>query len=214
QVTADSCSGQTIAAGGHCTFDVAFQPIANFASVSYPGAITVNDSDVTSPSAVGLAGIGVPPITSSPATLDFGTIISGNSSNPQSVYLTNKHKASETLSISSSGYFPTIPSGSTCANPVAAGGTCSLQFTFNPRGIGTFIGAGTIVPSSGGTLSPTVVSIAGCQTNISLTPSRLDFGMTNGPETSTLMNLSSATLNISGTSISGTNASDFAVTNN
>ena len=214
QVTADSCSGQTIAAGGHCTFDVAFQPIANFASVSYPGAITVNDSDVTSPSAVGLAGIGVPPVTSSPATLDFGTIISGNSSNPQSVTLTNNHNASETLSISSSSYFPTVPSGSTCANPVAAGGTCSLQFTFNPRGIGTFIGAGTIVPSSGGTLSPTVVSIAGCQTNISLTPPRLDFGMTTGPETATLMNLSPATLNISGTPITGTNASDFGVTNN
>jgi Divergent InlB B-repeat domain/Abnormal spindle-like microcephaly-assoc'd, ASPM-SPD-2-Hydin len=214
QVSADSCSGQTIAAGGHCTFDVGFQPIAKFASVSYPGAITVNDSDVTSPSVVGLAGTGVPAITSSPATLDFGTIITGNSSNPQSVTLRNHHNASETLSISSSGYFPSVPSGSTCANPVAAGGTCSLQFAFNPRGIGTFIGAGTITPSSGGTLSPTVVSIAGCQTDISLSPPRLDFGMTNGPETATLMNLSSTTLDISGTPITGTNASDFAVTNN
>jgi hypothetical protein len=34
QVTADSCSAQTISAGGHCTFDNGFQPIANFASVN------------------------------------------------------------------------------------------------------------------------------------------------------------------------------------
>jgi len=34
QVTADSCSRQTISAGGHCTFDSGFQPIANFASVN------------------------------------------------------------------------------------------------------------------------------------------------------------------------------------
>ena len=214
QLTADSCSGQTIPAGGHCTFDVGFQPIANFASVSYPGAITVSDSDVTSPSAVGLTGNGVPPITSSPASLDFGTFIVGNSSNPQSVTLTNNHNASETLSISSSGYFPTVSAGSTCANLVAARGSCSLQFTFNPRGIGNFIGAGTIVPSSGGTLTPTVVSLAGCQTDISLTPPRLDFGMTNGPETATLTNLSSSTLNISGIPITGTNASEFAIANN
>ena len=214
QVTADSCSGQTIQAGGHCTFDVGFQPTANFASVSYPGAITVTDSDLTSPSVVGVAGAGVSPITSSPSSVDFGTIITGNSSNPQTVTLTNNHNALETLSISSSVYFPTNASGTTCTNPVAAGGTCNLQFTFSPRGIGNFIGAGTIVPSSGGRLSPTVVSIAGCQTDISLTPSRLDFGMTNGPETATLANLSGNTLNISGTPVTGTNGSDFAVTNN
>ena len=213
-VTADSCSGQTLPAGGHCTFDVSFQPIANFAVVSYPGAIAVNDSDVTSPSVLGLSGSGVPPITSSPPSVDFGTVIMGNSSSPQNVTLTNNHSNSETLSISSSGYFPLNPSGSTCTNPLSPGGTCNLQFTFNPRTIGNIIGAATIVPSSGGTLSPTVVSIAGCHTNISLTPPRLDFGMTNGPETATLANLSSSTLDISGTPITGTNASDFAVTNN
>jgi len=214
QLSADSCSGQTIPAGGHCTFDVGFQPIAKFASVSYPGAITVSHSDVTSPGVVGLTGNGVPPITSSPASLDFGTLIMGNSSNPQSVTLTNNHNASETLSISSSSSFPISQSGSNCSNPVATGGSCGLQFTFQPRGIGPFFGASTIVPSSGGSLSPTVVSLAGCQTDISLTPPRLDFGSTNGPETATLTNLSNSVLDISGTPITGTNASDFGISNN
>lgn len=214
QVTADSCSGQTLPASRHCTFNVSFQPTANFATVTYPGAITVMDSDPTSTQVVGLAGLGVPPVTSAPSTVNFGTLIVGNSGSPQTVVITNKHNTSESLSISSSAYFPINASGTTCTNPVAAGGTCNLQFTFSPPGIGNFIGAGTIVPSSGGPLNPTVVNLAGCQTNISLTPPRLDFGMTSGPETATLANLSGNTLNIAGTPITGTNGSDFAVTSN
>src|SRR5262249_588465 len=61
----DSCVGQVIAPGSTCTISVTFQPYANLAPLSYPGAITVSDSDGLSPQVLGLSGTAVAPISSS-----------------------------------------------------------------------------------------------------------------------------------------------------
>jgi hypothetical protein len=98
-----TCTGATISARANCTFDVKFEPISDFAPITYPGAITVTDSDNTHTQVVGLSGSGVPPIITSPQNVDFGTVIQGQSSNPQVVTVTNNHTTSETLSIATAG---------------------------------------------------------------------------------------------------------------
>lgn len=93
----DNCTGQMLAPGGSCAIHVTLQPVADFASVDYPGAITLTDSDSTSPQVVGLTGTGVAPITSSPPALDFGNVLINTASSPQTVSLTNNDAADESL---------------------------------------------------------------------------------------------------------------------
>jgi ASPM-SPD-2-Hydin domain-containing protein/HYDIN/CFA65/VesB family protein/List-Bact-rpt repeat protein len=219
QLSTDTCSGNTLQPGATCTISLIFQPVADFVLVDYPGAVTVTDSESTSPQVVGLSGTGVSPVTASPASLNFGTIIKGSSSALTAVNLSNHHNATENLSISISGDYAVSAINNTCTGPVPAAGKCSFQLTFNPRSMGTSSGAATIVASSGGFLNPQVVSLSGCQSDRSLLPPSLNFGVqavgtSSQLQTATLANANTNVLNITGTSITGTNAGDFAVSNN
>jgi hypothetical protein len=219
QLATDTCSGSTLQPGATCTISLTFQPVADFALVDYPGAVTVTDSESTSPQVVGLSGTGVSPVTASPANLNFGTIIRGSSSALTAVNLSNHHSATQNLSISISGDYAVSAIDNTCSRPVPAAGKCSFQLTFNPRAKGNSSGAATIVASSGGFLSPQVVSLSGCQSDVSLLPPSLNFGVqsvgaSSQFQTATLANASTNMLNITGTSITGATAGDFAVSNN
>jgi hypothetical protein len=219
QVSADTCTGATISARANCTFDVKFEPISDFAPITYPGAITVTDSDNTHTQIVGLSGSGVPPIIASPQNVDFGTVIQGQSSNPQVVTVTNNHTTSETLSIATAGNFSLDASNNTCTSSVAVAGKCSFQLIFNPRSLGNTTGAASVAPSSGGPLNPQVVNLSGCQTDISLTPTSLNFGIestgtSSGLETATLLNGDANILNITSVSMGGTNKGEFAISKN
>lgn len=218
-LAANGCTGQTIPAGSHCTFDVSFQPTSNLAPVSYPGAITVVDSDNTGTQVLGLSGTGVPPLTTSPSSVSFGSLISGQTVNPQTVTVINHHSAAEDVTIATAGDFALSANNNTCISALPAPGQCSFQLTFNPRSIGNITGAVTLTPSSGGFLSPQVVNLSGCQTHVSLTPTSLNFGvepvgMTSGLETATLVNQSANALNITGSDMTGANANDFSISNN
>lgn len=215
----DTCSGQTLAAAHSCSFSLTFHPLSDFAPISYPGAVTITDSEETSPHVIGVSGMGVPPITTSPASVAFGNLVAGASSPTQTVKLTNQDSAAETISpISVAGDFTLSADSNTCTNPVPVAGTCSFQMTFNPRRLGPSTGAATITPSNGGFLSPQVVNLSGCQTDIAISPGSLNFGMENVGVTSdleivTVTNGDANSLNISGTSIGGSDPGEFTVSN-
>lgn len=214
-IAGGSCTGKMIPPGGSCAISVSFHPTANLAPLAYPGAITIVDSDGTSPQAVGLSGTGVAPIAASTGSLNFGTILSGQSSPAQTVTLTNKHTTAETLSIVASREYLLTSNGCTAAIPPA--GQCSFQVTFSPYSLGIISGAATINTSSGGFLNPLVVSLLGCSSNSTLLPTKLNFGnesigITSAPLTATLYAQNPIT--ISGISIAGKNDNDFSISNN
>jgi hypothetical protein len=214
----NTCTGQLLAPGGTCTISADFEPNADFATANYFGGITVLDSAGTSPHVVGLSGAGVPPLTASPSSLRL-TAVKGSTSPAQTVTLANRHSTAETLTIVTTGYYTMTHNG--CTNSLPTGGSCSIDLTFTAPGSqsGNISGAATIMPSSGGTLSPEVVSLTGCVTLASLSPSSLSFGSetvgtSSSPQVVTLTNVGGGTLDISSVATGGSDGGDFVISNN
>jgi len=210
----DTCSGKMIAANGTCEISVTFQPAANLVPISYSGAITVVDSDPTGAQIVGLAGSGVAPVSPSTTSLDFGTILLNTTSTPKTVTFTNVNNVAETLT--PTAYSPFAVGTNTCTNNLAPGGKCSVDLTFGPSGVGTRNGVMTGDFSSGGFLTPQVVNLSACVTEVSRNPQSLNFGAvpvgkTSDPETVTI---SGGVINFSGVALAGANAAEFAISNN
>jgi hypothetical protein len=213
----DNCAGQIIPPAGTCTVNVTFQPSPDFAPVSYPAAITVADSDTTSPQVVGLSGTAVAPISASQDDVQFGTVYNGATSAPQTVTVTNNHNAAEDVSIAVGGGY--VIESNKCPSSVQAGGQCDLGIQKTADGDGVTNSAVTLTPSSGGFLSPHVISLSACSTTVVLTPPSLNFGdvspgTSSDPQTATITNGGVTTLNIADISVSGANASEFSISSN
>lgn len=91
-----------------------------------------------------------------------------------------------------------------------------MQVTFGPAPFGPASGAMTADFSSGGFLNPQVVDLTGCVTEVNRTPASLNFGAVaigklSDPETVTI---TGGAFNFTGFTLSGTNASGFAIANN
>lgn len=220
-VSTDNCAGQLLAPGSTCSVNVKFQSQADFAPVSYPGAVTIVDGDSTSPQVIGLSGTGVAPITSAPATLDFGKVLADTSSGPQSFTLTNNDANSQTLTVTASGGFAL--SNDTCSSSaLAPGSTCHADASLTTKALGgksgPLSGALTITPSTSGFLNPSVVNLQACVTELVVTPPTFNFGAipvgsSSMPETVTLSSPNGITLTGSGASVTGPDAGDFSVSN-
>ena len=217
----DNCSG-SVAAGNSCTIAVKFHPSADFANIDYPGALSVLDDDPSGAQVVGLSGSGVQPVVASPAAIDFGTFDADSTPVTRSVTVTNVHNAAEDLDITSSGHFDL--SSNNCTASLGAGNHCSAEITFSSASKpGRQTGAMTITPSSTGFLNPTVVGLSACATQILVSPRTFNFGDVSLGSMGTVHTSightfvfggSSAPINISGISITGTNSGDFSVSNN
>jgi hypothetical protein len=215
--TTNTCLGKLIAPGGSCNIAVTFKPTVDFAPVNYPGAITVFDSDRTSPQVVALSGSGVPAITNSPATVDFGArfgVIRSPELESKTVVLTNKDAFNETISIVPSGGIELFTNS--CKNPLTPVSKCSLQLLLRPLALGPINSAVTITPSSDGFLSPQVVNIKGCGTNVDRVPMAVVFdaravGTTSVARVVSITNFAATTMTFHSISISGSNSGDFAI---
>jgi ASPM-SPD-2-Hydin domain-containing protein/centrosomal CEP192-like protein/List-Bact-rpt repeat protein len=216
----DNCAGAMLSAGGTCSINVIFQPIADFAPVTYPGTVTVVDSDATSPQVIGLNGNGVAAITSTPSTVDFGNVLANTTSAPQNVTFKNNDAATEGIAITPSGGFAL--GNSTCSSTLPAGKSCKTDIAFTSSlagggASGPLNGALTVTPSSGGFLSPQVVNLKACITQLLLSPPRFDFGAvsqgSSSTETLTIYNPNQNSFNVSGIAVTGQNAGDFVLSN-
>jgi hypothetical protein len=214
----NTCLGRLIAPGGSCNIAVTFKPTADFAPINYPGAITVFDSDRSSPQVVALSGSGVPAITSSPALVDFGAqfgVIRSPELESKMVVLTNRDTFNETISIVPSGGIELFTN--TCINPLTPESKCSLQLLLRPLALGPINAAVTVTPSSGGFLSPQVVNIKACGTNVDRAPMAVVFdpravGTTSAARIVSITNFASAPMSFHAISIGGSNSADFAIT--
>jgi hypothetical protein len=208
--------GSSLAPGDSCDISITFHPISDFAPMTYAGAIILMDTDSSSPQMVGLSGVGTPAVSTSPDSLSWNAIV--NTTSPtNTLTITNNHASAETLQVAPSpGNFSI--SSNACQSSLAPGGQCTLQMSFSGP-VGTTTGALTLTPSSGGFLSPHVVNLAGCITDIVSWPTSLNFGAqavgaSSDPQTVFLTNSSPNVLNLSNVGLSGSNAGEFSISGN
>lgn len=85
-----------------------------------------------------------------PASLNFGSVNAGSTSNPQTVVLSNTGTAAGSVSIAAPAQFAQT---SNCGSSLAAGASCNINVTFSPTSAGAKSGnltvAGLIVALSG-----------------------------------------------------------------
>jgi hypothetical protein len=146
----------SVGVGASCTITVTFKPTKpNVIS----GSVTVTDNATGSPQAVPLTGTGTF-VNLSPASLNFGTVVVGQLSTPQTVTLTNTAKFALTIKAlkitgaDSSDFTET----NTCTT-VAVGGSCTITVTFKPTTTGTRTANVSISDGGGG--SPQLVPLTG-----------------------------------------------------
>lgn len=213
-ISSNTCpaSGSPLAAGANCTINVVFKPQTTGAK---KGALLINDSDPSSPQAVGMTGTGTSNVGFSPSSLTFATQPIGSTSGNSKITLTNNTGATLTLgnpAITISGPFGNAHA-TTCTNglPIAAGGTCAIFVTFTPTAIGYVTGTLSVADSDAS--SPQTVALAGTGTGVLFTPASVSFGTSNvGVQVSstvTMTNVSHSTITFTAWTVTGANSADF-----
>lgn len=200
--------GATLAAKKKCTIAVTFSPKV---AASLNGAVTITHNAAFSPQVVTTSGTGtggsVAPLTFSPASLNFGTVVNGVTSAAQTVTVTNSSASSLTInSLTPTGNYTAAGSGTKpCGGVLAAAATCTFQTTFMPTVSGVNKGGVAIATTS--TVSPQVENASGTGSlQVTFAPASLTFtaqavGTASAAQTVTLTN--NATTALSLTSITG-----------
>jgi hypothetical protein len=204
--------GTSVPAGGSCNISVTFTP---YAPANRTAAVSISDNAPNSPQSISLTGVGVlPAVTFSQKSLTFPTQVVFTNSKAKTVTLSNTGLGIlKIASIAATGPFAQTNTCGTTVNPSAS---CTISVTFSPTTIGTLTGSVSVTDNA--PKSPQQVTLTGTGTSVQLTPVSVNFGNQPVGTTSlakriTLINEGSVTVNITGISLTGTNASDFAQTN-
>ena len=181
-------------------------------SLDFP---TVNPLQATNAAQYGTAFVAnvspPPPVTFSPASLNFGSVTVNTTSREQSVTMTNIGSASLSLtSITASGDFALAPTTDTCpyaGGTVAAGATCTIGVTFTPTATNTRTGALTVTYTGQGSPQTVALNGTGIVSAANASPTSLSFGgqdvgTRSSPKPVTLTNISSVALGVSNVAIS------------
>lgn len=201
--------GSTLGAGAACTINVSFTPTV---SGTITGALTISDSGISSPRLVALTGSGSTPLTLSPTTLSFGTVAVGSSSAAKTVTLTNNLSTTLNLTLSTSGNYTFVGSGtSPCGATLLGKKKCTVSVTFSPKVSGSLNGALTITHNAA--FSPQVVTTSGTGSGgstapLTFSPASLSFGTivlaaTSTAQTVTVTNSSAASVTINSLTATG-----------
>lgn len=228
--TSNTCTS-IITPGGTCTIAIQFAPNEPNPpqTLSAQDVLTVVDATNSSTQTVTVALSGTeiaaaPGIVFSPASLAFSGENVGGTTAPQPTTVTNDGSApliisSVSITGANQGDFSET---NTCValSPLAPSANCTISVTFKPAATGPRAADVSVADNASG--SPQTVPLTGTGTavGVTLTPSSLTFAGQNPgtpaspPQTVTLQNTGTGPLTISGIAITGTNAGDFAQTNN
>ena len=157
-------------------------------------------------------------VTLAPGSLSFGNQNVGTTSTSQALTLTNSQSTSLTgISVAITGTNAgDFAETDNCGTTVAANSSCTINVTFTPTATGARTGTVTVTDSAGtqtASLSGTGVG------SVTLTPSTVNFGnqgvgTTSGAQPVTLFNGNGTALTGISVGLTGTNAGDFAQSNN
>ena len=217
-------------AGAECDVSVNFTPTT---SGNLSENVTLKDENLNNSSSSqliavsGIATAASAPIASlSPNPLAFPSTTAGSTATALPVTLSNTGTAALTgISVSVTGTNPTdfaTTSSTTCGTTLAAGTSCLIYVSFTPASTAGYSATVSVADNAAG--SPQTVTLTGTGTaaptpQAVLSPNPLAFPGTlvGTPATALAMTLSNpgaAALTITSISVTGTNASSFAQSNN
>ncbi len=210
QLSADQCSGATLAAGASCTVSVASAP-----TLPTTETATLSFSAPTGEVVVGLSGFGyyAAILTASPSPLNFPNTPEQTASAPIGLTITNTGNIAATgLSVVLYGPFAET---NTCGTSLGVGATCQIQVTFYPTSAGSLTGYLYLQSSAAYSTEVTLNGTGITAPAVTPCPASVNFGnqaqnTTSAAQMVTLTNTGSSALTISGITTSG----DFAATNN
>ncbi|MFM7687694.1 MAG: choice-of-anchor D domain-containing protein [Actinomycetota bacterium] len=138
-IQSETCTAAPIAAAGTCQVVVRFAPTATGART---GTLTINSNSHLSPNTVSLVGLGLavgattPFLTTTPSTLDFGTLLPSLSTQARTITVTNIGNApAPTVSAAVTGLNRTdwaLTQAGTCTGTLAANASCTVSLVFSP----------------------------------------------------------------------------------
>ena len=165
KVTADGCTGKSVAPAGNCTVGMTFMPIAEG---SRTANLTIQSNDPVKQDTVIIMsgkGFGFPDIQVAPLSIDFGVIPVGTMSASQTVGITNQGTVKLYVGkIAVQGVNPAdfLISPNTCSEQyLEAGGTCEINLTFYPAATEGGKTARLAIPSNDPDQSEVVVALKG-----------------------------------------------------
>jgi len=198
--TASGCPA-TLAAQASCVISVTFTPSVLGTN---QGTLTVTDSANNSPQTASLTGSAVQPVAFNQTSLTFGNQVVNTASAAKTVTLANNQSLPLNISsITTTSSF----AASSCATPIAPGGTCVINVTFTPATTGSL--TGTLAVADDASTSPQTVSLSGTGIlAVSLSPTTLQFstqavGSTSAAKTTVLTNSQSTSLSVTSVSTTG-----------
>lgn len=153
------------------------------------------------PPEIGAFELPVATLGIAPTTIDFGGVNVGSTSALQTVTLSNSGNAALTINPLTAAAVPFALAGGTCSSPpinLAAGASCTLQYSFSPVAAGP--AAQTLTVTSSGQGSGTIsLTGTGLQGSLGIAPTSLGFGnqvvgSSSAAQTVTLSNTGTAAL--------------------
>jgi len=222
--TACPLGASSLNAGSNCAVGVTFKPTVTGARSA---SVSVADNASGSPQTVPLTGTGTASaVTFTPVNVAFGNQRTGTMSATTNVTITNSGTAtlnitSITLTGTNTGDFtlgaPTT--GTACAlgaNSLNVSSSCAVGVTFKPTATGAR--SANISVADDAPASPQTVPLTGTGTAsaVTLAPTTVPFGnqvvSTQSAVTNVMItNSGTATLNITGITLTGTNPGDFSL---
>jgi hypothetical protein len=157
----NNCPENAIPPNGTCTITVTWTP-SEEAAIPATGSVTITDNAQNQGTqTIGLTGGVTATVGIAPSTLSFGNQAANTTSAAQTITVTNT--GSGVLTVPSVVVSSTFAETNTCtANPVAAGGTCTISVTFTPASATAFRGTVSIADTA--TNSPQTVTLSGTGT--------------------------------------------------
>jgi len=196
----------TLNAGQSTTFAAKFSPSA---TGSATGSVSIVSNAPGSPLAIALSGSGTatqPQLTINPSSVAFGSVSVG-SSGTQSVMLTNAGTAALTVTSALPSGTGFSMSGASMPMTIAAGGSASFSAIFTPTSTGAATGSISIASNAPGSPASIALSGTGIEGQLGANPSSVNFGSvavgSNGTQSITLTNSGSASVTISGATVTG-----------
>jgi len=223
-VTDGTCTGD-LAVGGTCQLNVTFTPTLAqpyTATISFAESSTgggPNETVSFAATGTGIAAV-APQAVLSPNPLTFASTTVGASA---TLPLTLSNPGTAALTISSVSVTGTNASSfgqsNNCGTTLAAGASCTITVMFTPASTGSLSASISVVDNATGSPHTAALTGTGTAPQAVLNPNPLTFpstlvGTPASTLSMTLSNPGTAALTITSISVTGTNASSFAQSNN
>ena len=156
-------------------------------------------------------------ITVKPTHETFGKVEVGQIGAAKTITATNSGTASVTFTSVAVGTANFKITSSTCAGSLLPTKKCTVQVEFTPAQGGSLTDTLTFIDSASN--NPQTVALSGTGEALLLSPSFINFntvtvGSTSAPQGITITNLSSSTVTLTGTSLTGSGKGDFLISGN